>query len=94
MTSSPICRLTLDSSKGEALLEEPFHNAATTMLIVEDMPPSYTDQLRRDIEQVPGVSGAVWVSSLVGIQIPEEMIPDSHPGHLLLGGLHYDDCPI
>ena len=67
----------LDSSKGEALLEEPFHNAATTMLIVEDMPPSYTDQLRRDIEQVPGVSGAVWVSSLVGIQIPEEMIPDS-----------------
>ena len=28
----------MDSSKGEALLEEPFHMAATTMLIVEDMP--------------------------------------------------------
>ena len=66
----------LDSSKGEALLEEPFHNAATTMLIVEDMPPNYTDQLRRDIEKVPGVSNAVWVSSLVGIQIPTEMIPE------------------
>lgn len=66
----------LDSSKGEALLEEPFHMAATTMLIVEGMPPEYTNQLRRDIEQVPGVSSAVWVSSLVGIQIPQEMIPE------------------
>lgn len=66
----------LDSSKGEALLEEPFHMAATTMLIVEDMPPEYTNQLRRDVEQVPGVSSAVWVSSLVGIQIPQEMIPE------------------
>ena len=27
----------LDSAKGEALLEEPFHMAATTMLIVEGM---------------------------------------------------------
>ena len=66
----------LDSSRGEQLLEEPFHMAATTMLIVEDMPPAYTDQLRREIEQVPGVSSATWVSSLVGIQIPTEMIPE------------------
>ena len=28
----------LDSSRGEKLLEEPFHMAATTMLIVEGMP--------------------------------------------------------
>lgn len=65
----------LDSAKGEALLENPFHMAATTMLIVEDMPPEYTNQLQKEVEQVPGVSSAVWVSSLIGIQVPEEMIP-------------------
>ncbi len=66
----------LDSAKGEALLEEPFHMAATTMLIVEDMPPEYANQLVQKVEQVPGVSGAIWVSNLLGIQFPQEMIPE------------------
>lgn len=66
----------LDSSKGEKLLEQPFQMAATTMLIVEDMPPEYTNQLRERIEQVPGVSSALWISSLAGIQIPTEMLPE------------------
>jgi len=65
----------MDSSRGEALLEDPFQMAATTMLIVEGMPPEYTHQLQRQVEQVPGVSGAIWLSSLVGIQLPEEMLP-------------------
>lgn len=65
----------LDSTRGEALLEEPFHMAATTMLIVEDMPPEYSNQLAERIEEVPGVSGAIWVSNLIGIQFPQEMIP-------------------
>lgn len=66
----------LDSARGEALLEEPFHMAATTMLIVEDMPPEYANRLVEQVEQVPGVSGAIWVSNLIGIQFPEEMLPD------------------
>lgn len=66
----------LDSSKGEALLEDPFHMAATTMLIVEDMPPEYCSRLVKQVEQVPGVSGALWISDLVGVQIPEEMFPE------------------
>jgi predicted RND superfamily exporter protein len=66
----------LDSAKGEALLEEPFHMAATTMLIVEDMPPEYANRLVEQVEQVPGVSGALWISNLVGIQIPQSMIPE------------------
>ena len=66
----------LDSAKGEALLEEPFKSAATTMLIVKNMPPSYTNELRRKISDVPGVSSAVWVSSLMGIQVPTNMLSD------------------
>jgi len=65
----------LASSQGEQLLEEPFHMAATSMLIVEGMPAGYTDRLIRDIKEVPGVSNAVWISDLVGIQFPVDMIP-------------------
>lgn len=66
----------MDSAKGEALLEDPFRMAATTMLIVEDMPPEYTHQLQKQVEQVPGVSNVLWLSGMVGIQLPTEMIPE------------------
>lgn len=66
----------LDSSRGERLLEDPFKMAATTMLIVEDMPPEYTADLTRRIEEVPGVSSALWISDMMGVQIPSEMLPE------------------
>ena len=65
----------LESSRGERLLEEPFHMAATSMLIVENMPAAYTNNLIYAIKQVPNVSNAVWLSNAVGIQIPIDFIP-------------------
>lgn len=65
----------LPSSQGEQLLEEPFRMAATSMLIVEGMPAGYTNRLIQDIRDVPGVSSVVWISNLVGIQVPVDMIP-------------------
>ena len=65
----------LESSQGERLLEEPFHMAATSMLIVEGMPAAYTNDLINAIKDVPGVSNAVWLSNAVGIQIPIDFIP-------------------
>ena len=65
----------LPSSQGEKLLEEPFHMAATSMLVVEGMPAGYTNDLINAIKDVPGVSNAIWVSNLVGIQLPTDMIP-------------------
>ncbi len=67
----------LESAQGMNLLEEPFHMAATSMLIVEDMPAGYTNELINEIKNVPGVSNAVWLSNLVGVQIPTSMIPES-----------------
>ena len=67
----------LESAQGMNLLEEPFHMAATSMLIVEDMPAGYTNELLREIKNVPGVSNAVWLSNLVGVQIPTSMIPEN-----------------
>lgn len=65
----------LASSQGMDLLQEPFHMAATSMLIVEDMPSGYTNQLINEIKEVPGVSNALWLSNVVGVQIPVDMIP-------------------
>ena len=65
----------LESAQGMNLLEDPFQMAATSMLIVENMPAGYTNSLINEIKDVPGVSNAVWVSNLVGIQIPTDMIP-------------------
>lgn len=65
-----------EAARGEALLEEPFQDAATTMLVVESMPPAYSNQLLLDIKQIPGVISATWLSNLVGVQIPEDMIPE------------------
>ena len=67
----------LPSSQGEQLLEDPFQMAATSMLIVDGMPAGYTNDLVQEIQDVPGVSNAVWLSNLVGIQIPADMIPAS-----------------
>lgn len=65
-----------NSSQGEKILEEPFHSAATTMLIVQDMPAAYTNSLRKSIAKVPGVTNAIWLSSITGIQVPKDMIPE------------------
>ena len=65
----------LPSSQGEQLLEDPFQMAATSMLVVDGMPAGYTNDLINAIQDVPGVSNAVWVSNLVGIQLPTDMIP-------------------
>ena len=67
----------LNSSQGEALLEEPFESAATNMLIVEGMPAHYTDKLITEIRKVDGVKRAIWVGNEVGIQVPVDMLPAS-----------------
>ena len=57
----------LESSQGERLLEEPFKMAATSMLVVENMPAGYTNSLINSIKEIPGVSNAIWISNLMGI---------------------------
>lgn len=65
----------LDSSKGQQVLEEPFHMAAVNMLVVENMPDRYVSELRDKIEEVPGVNKAIALSSLLDVSIPKEILP-------------------
>lgn len=66
----------LDSVEGEKLLEDPFKMAATSMLIVEDMPAAYVSQLQDAIEEVPGVSRVLSEPGLIGAQLPVSMLPE------------------
>ena len=84
----------LESSQGEKLLEEPFKMAATSMLVVENMPAGYTNSLINAIKDVPGVSNAIWISNLMGIQIPTDMIPANFRDMFFSGGRHHDDHSV
>lgn len=64
-----------EAAQGEKLLEEPFKMAATSMLIVDGMPSGYSNDLINRIQEVDSVSNAVWLSNMVGIQIPTSFIP-------------------
>ncbi|MEG1779277.1 MAG: MMPL family transporter, partial [Oscillospiraceae bacterium] len=57
-------------------MEDTFHNAATAMLVVEGMPAKDVEVLRDKIEDVPNVSNALWISNLIDISIPKEILPD------------------
>lgn len=65
----------LESVKGEDLLEEPFHMAATCQLIVEDMPNDYVAQLQNRLEEIDGVSRVLSSAGTLGSQLPQDMIP-------------------
>lgn len=66
----------LDSTQGQAILEDTFHSAATAMLVVEGMPAKDVKSLRDNIAEISGVSNALWISSLADISVPKEILPD------------------
>ena len=49
------------SVQGERRLEDPFKAAATSMVVVEGMPPEYSDKLLNEIKDVPHVSNTFWI---------------------------------
>lgn len=65
----------LESTRGVHLLEDPFKMSATTMVVIDDMPPAYTNELVEEIKEVPGVTNVLWLSNIVGVQIPKDMVP-------------------
>lgn len=66
----------VNSVKGEKLLEEPFKAAATGMMIVENMPAEYTNNVLNQVKKVDHVSNAFWLSNSLGIQVPTDMLPN------------------
>ena len=67
----------LDSTRGQAVLEDTFHSAATAMLVIEGMPSRDVESLRDAIGEIPNVSSALWLSNIADISVPKDILPDA-----------------
>ena len=65
----------LDSTQGEKVLESTFHDAATSMLVIDNMPSKDVTALKEKIKQVDGVNSVVWVDDIADISVPKETLP-------------------
>lgn len=66
----------LDSTKGQEILDETFHNAASSMLIIENLPAKDIVPLQENIRRVEGVNDAIWISDITDISVPADILPD------------------
>lgn len=67
---------TLDSVKGEQVLDETFNNAGISIIVIEDMPAKYSSALKGEIEKIDGVASVMWSDELADISIPVSVLPD------------------
>lgn len=58
-------------------LSETFNVASTHMLLVDpSLPPSEVRQMTKDMEKVPGVKYVLGLESVLGAEVPEELLPE------------------
>ena len=58
-------------------LSETFNVASTHMLLVDpSLPPSEVRQMAKDMEKVPGVKYVLGLESVLGAEVPEELLPE------------------
>ncbi|GKX30424.1 hypothetical protein SH1V18_29040 [Vallitalea longa] len=65
----------LDSMKGQEVLDDVFHKAATGLLVIEDMESKDVLELKQKIDNIEGVEKTLWISDLMDITIPKEFLP-------------------
>ncbi len=66
-----------ESVIGETILEEHFKSAATTFLMLDDVPDYKVEQIKKKIRQVPTVHKVTSVRDLVGLGVPKDFLPES-----------------
>ncbi len=66
----------LESTKGQKILDETFHNAATSMLIIENPEPSEILRLKDKISSIKSVDSVIWRDDILDVTVPKMMLPD------------------
>ncbi|MGV8982259.1 efflux RND transporter permease subunit [Clostridium sp.] len=66
----------LDSMKGQNVLDKTFSNAATSMLIVEDMEAKDVLKIKEKVARVKGVEKVIWIDDILDTSVPKEILPD------------------
>ncbi len=67
---------TIETMKGQDILQKEFGNGAIAMVIVEGKKPKEIAALKAKIEEVPSVNTVLWYDSFMDISVPEELLPD------------------
>lgn len=62
---------------GIDIIDEVFQSSSISVVIMEDLSPKEMDRICEDVNEVKGVSQAMWVGSVADIGIPESMYPDA-----------------
>ncbi|MGN1480219.1 MAG: MMPL family transporter, partial [Acutalibacteraceae bacterium] len=66
-----------NSIYGIDIIDEVFQSSSISVVIMEDLSPKEMDRICEDVNEVKGVSQAIWVGSVADIGIPESMYPDA-----------------
>ncbi|WP_138203850.1 efflux RND transporter permease subunit [Haloimpatiens lingqiaonensis] len=66
----------LDSMKGQEILDKKYSDAATSMLIIEDMEPKDIVKIKEKVSKVEGVNKVIWIDDVLDTTIPKEILPD------------------
>ena len=66
----------LESVQGEQILDETFHNSASSFIIVKDTEPKDIQKLEDQIRQVEGVSNVMGITDIADPSIPKEILPE------------------
>ena len=66
----------LESVQGEQILDETFHNSASSFIIVKDTEPKDIQKLEEQIRKVEGVSNVIGATDIADVTIPKEILPE------------------
>ena len=64
-----------ESVIGENMIEDKFKMAATTFLMIDNMPDSDVYDLVQKIKKIPAVNDVIYVRDIVGSSVPKEFLP-------------------
>ena len=66
----------METVRGQDLLMQEFGKGAFAFLIVEDMTPAQTAELKKQVQAVDHVDSVIWYDSAADLSVPMEMLPD------------------
>ena len=66
----------LESVQGNQILDQTFHNSASSFIIVKDTEPKDIQKLEDQIRQIEGVSNVMGITDIADPSIPKEILPE------------------
>lgn len=66
----------LESVQGETVLDETFHSASMSIVVMKDMAWDDMKRTEEKVSQIDGVADVMWLGSVLDAPIPEEIMPE------------------